>query len=207
MTRQALSVADFQPEREVVDYHDRMRAKELIDRITPYERRIFKLLGLGTSRSETGRAVKRSPQTISNSLFGAVGRMQHPEADNKVADWLVHGGNQGRMPSQQDIISIVMMTVLGPENPERSLGFSEKVNGQMPGRGWTSELVGETVTSPAETHPVWDYTAGNRQAATAYVRANGSYVVVNDSTHQIVQVSDRGDAEWQPVWNDPRFRR
>jgi DNA-binding CsgD family transcriptional regulator len=67
MTREGLT-ADFQPEHEVVDFQDRCRAEELIERITPYERRIFHLLGLGMSRSEIGRAVKRSPQTISNSL-------------------------------------------------------------------------------------------------------------------------------------------
>jgi DNA-binding CsgD family transcriptional regulator len=66
MTREGLSVADVQLEHEVEDYH--IPAEGLMERITPYERRIFKLLGSGMSRSEIGRAVKRSPQTISNSL-------------------------------------------------------------------------------------------------------------------------------------------
>lgn len=68
MTRESLLVADSQPEHEVVDFHDRIPAEALMERITPYERRIFHLLGSGMSRSEIGRAVKRSPQTISNSL-------------------------------------------------------------------------------------------------------------------------------------------
>jgi|HubBroStandDraft_6_1064221.scaffolds.fasta_scaffold06799_1 DNA-binding CsgD family transcriptional regulator len=68
MTRDGLSVPDFELEHEVVEYHDHIQAEGLMERITPHERRIFRLLGLGMSRSEIGRAVKRSPQTISNSL-------------------------------------------------------------------------------------------------------------------------------------------
>ena len=85
--------------------------------------------------------------------------------------------------------------------------ISEKIAGQMGPRGWTPETIGKTVANPAETHSVWDFTAGTKQPATAYVRPDGSYVVVNDATKTVVQVSDATNSNWKAVWNDPRFKR
>ena len=90
---------------------------------------------------------------------------------------------------------------------ESELLISEKISTQMGPRGWTEQAINETVASPAETHPVWDYTTGNQQPATAYVRSDGSYVVVNDSSGEVVQISDATDPDWKPVWNEPRFQR
>jgi hypothetical protein len=87
------------------------------------------------------------------------------------------------------------------------LSFDDKVDGQMGPRGWTQGEVEQTVRDPSATHPVWDYTSGTREPATAYERNNGSYVVVNDSTGQVVQVSDANNPNWKPVWDDPRFAR
>jgi hypothetical protein len=36
-------------------------------------------------------------------------------------------------------------------------------------REWTEEAIRDTVADPAETRPVWDYTTGSQQPATAYV--------------------------------------
>ena len=74
-------------------------------------------------------------------------------------------------------------------------------------RGWSQELMDETIANPAATHPVWDSTTGTKRAATAYARSDGSYVVVNDSTRAVVQVSDINNTGWKPVWEDPRFQR
>lgn len=38
----------------------------------------------------------------------------------------------------------------------------------------------------------------NGNAATAYYNAAGDYVVVDDITHQLVQLSKFGDIEWDP---------
>jgi RHS repeat-associated protein len=87
------------------------------------------------------------------------------------------------------------------------LSYSTKIRGQMGLRGWTEESVEETVNSPVETYSVWDYTTGDKQPATAYAAPGGGYVVVNDETGQVVQVSDANNPNWKPVWNDPRFQR
>ena len=91
---------------------------------------------------------------------------------------------------------------------EVNLSFSQKILDQLGPRDWTQDTVDETVKDPAQTHNVWDYTAsGGRQAATAYVRSDGAYVVVNDSTGEVVQVSDGTNPDWKPIWESPRFSR
>jgi len=87
------------------------------------------------------------------------------------------------------------------------LSIGEKIAGQMGPRGWSETLMQETVDNPAATHSVWDFTSGSRQAATAYARSDGSYVVLNDETLVVVQVSDINKVGWKPVWDDPRFQR
>lgn len=58
------------------------------------------------------------------------------------------------------------------------------------------------------THSVWDFTSGQMEPATAYERLDGSYVVLNDVSGVVVQVSDINRVgTWKPVWNDPRFGR
>jgi hypothetical protein len=85
--------------------------------------------------------------------------------------------------------------------------IGEKIAGQMGSRGWTEKTIGETIANPAEIHQVWDFTTGSKQPGTAYVRSDGSYVVLSDSTRTVVQVSDATNLNWKPVWNDPRFKR
>ena len=93
------------------------------------------------------------------------------------------------------------------EGASSGLSIGEKIAGQMGPRGWSESLMKETIDSPAATHTVWDFTSGTREAATAYARADGSYVVVNDATRAVVQVSDINKVGWKPVWDDPRFQR
>jgi hypothetical protein len=93
------------------------------------------------------------------------------------------------------------------EETSSTLSYSTKITNQMGPRGWTTQLVEDTVSNPAQTHDVWDYTTGDKQSATAYESPNGGYVVVNDETGQVVQVSDVNNPNWKPVWDDPRFQR
>ncbi len=81
--------------------------------------------------------------------------------------------------------------------------IGQKIRDQMIDRGWTDDLVDEVVDNPTFTHNVWDLTSDS--AATAYARGDNFYVVVNDATGEVVQISDRLDGGWAPVWTDPRF--
>ena len=85
-----------------------------------------------------------------------------------------------------------------------NIGFSigSKIEKQMGSRGWTDQSVGETIANPDKTVSTTDtrHLADGTQVndpATAYYNKDGSYVVRNDKTGDIVQVSNRNDPNWK----------
>jgi hypothetical protein len=113
-------------------------------------------------------------------------------------------GSEAASPADPGILR---QSAVAAEDVTSSLSYTTKITKQMGPRGWTEDSVADTVKNPAETHSVWDFTTGDKQPATACVQSGGGYVVVNDTTGEIVQVSDLGKANWKPVWDDPRFQR
>jgi hypothetical protein len=101
------------------------------------------------------------------------------------------------------------LTVAAKKTP-RLLGpgtsFGAKIEGQLAGRGWTKDLVQSAIDKPARTVP-WRDTrhlpGGGRmnEPATAYYSQRGGYVVRNERTGDIVQVSDRTDPGWKAPWD------
>lgn len=73
---------------------------------------------------------------------------------------------------------------------------ADKLARQMEQRGWTEQSVRDTVNNPTHTSPAMNKATGNN--ATAYFNADGSYVVVDNVSLEIVQVSAIGDANWIP---------
>lgn len=84
--------------------------------------------------------------------------------------------------------------------------FGAKIEGQLAGRGWTKDLVQSTIDKPARTVP-WTDTrhlpGGGRMndPATVYYGQRGGYVVRNNRTGDIIQVSDRTDPGWIAPWD------
>ena len=87
----------------------------------------------------------------------------------------------------------------------RSIGpgiqYDAKIEGQMPKRGWTRALVESTVRNPAKTVAGRDTRhrldgTQNNDPATIYFSRRGGYLVRNDRTGEVVQVSDRTDPNW-----------
>ena len=86
-----------------------------------------------------------------------------------------------------------VMNVEVPGVEEEPLRFGEKVRIDMAVRGWTREVVAELAR-----HPDWTFATRDRrynldgsrasQPATWFVRADGLYVVINNVTHDVVQV-------------------
>ncbi|MBE8614719.1 hypothetical protein CYG68_20490 [Morganella morganii] len=83
------------------------------------------------------------------------------------------------------------------------LKFDEKIKDQMSDRGWTEQDIRDTVAkgpkgksfdkrSPKKTPP--DH-LGRNDTATVYGKP-GEYVVVNDRTGEVVQVSDKKIKGW-----------
>jgi RHS repeat-associated protein len=91
--------------------------------------------------------------------------------------------------------------LLGP-----GVSFGAKIEGQLAGRGWTKALADSAVRNPARTVP-WRDTrhlpGGGRMndPAMAYYSQRGGYVVRNERTGDIVQVSNRTDPKWIAPWD------
>jgi hypothetical protein len=75
-----------------------------------------------------------------------------------------------------------------------SFAYGTKIQGQIPKRGWSDALIDETISSPHHVSPALNKATNN--PATAYFRKDGSYVVRENVSGRIIQVSDRLDPGW-----------
>jgi RHS repeat-associated protein len=81
----------------------------------------------------------------------------------------------------------------------------KKIEDQMSGRGWTTQLIQDTLNNPANKVVARDtrHLPGGgamNDPATAYIRGDRSYVIRNDLTGDIVQISNRNKANWKSPW-------
>jgi hypothetical protein len=86
---------------------------------------------------------------------------------------------------------------------EANTVIGDKINRQMSRRGWSADDINQTIESPYTTRSATNRANGNQ--ATAYYRRDGSYVVRDNKTGDVVQVSNRNDPTWVPdaTINDP----
>jgi hypothetical protein len=82
-----------------------------------------------------------------------------------------------------------------------------KIALQMERRGWTIDDIGQVISNAARAVETRDTRwlpngSRNNDPATAYIQPHGHYVVVNDRTRDIVQISDRTDPNWVAPWDE-----
>jgi hypothetical protein len=77
--------------------------------------------------------------------------------------------------------------------------INSKINGQMGRRGWTTSSINNTIRNPYHTSPSTNLATGN--SATAFFNSDGSYVVRDNITFDIIQISNRYDPYWIPDSN------
>lgn len=73
--------------------------------------------------------------------------------------------------------------------------IGEKINRQLAKRGWTLEKIKQTLDRPFTTRTSKNKANGNE--ATVYYNKDGSYVVIDNVTKKIIQISDR-TKPWAP---------
>lgn len=85
-----------------------------------------------------------------------------------------------------------------------SFTYTSKIEKQMGKRGWTNSDIQDALDNYVKKVKTYDTRfkpdgsgMKNNEPATAYYSKDGGYVVRNDSTGDIVQVSDRNDPEWK----------
>lgn len=76
----------------------------------------------------------------------------------------------------------------GPGDAECNHSTSDKIKKQMKKRGWSRDDITDLIDNPDGTKV--------DKSATAYIDENGANVVQNDSSGDIVQVSDWYDPNW-----------
>ena len=79
--------------------------------------------------------------------------------------------------------------------PAGIVHIDDKIAAQLAARRWTMEQINEATNSP----PIGistDSTGGNPEPATVYGSRGGGYVVVNDRTGRVIQISDKNDLGW-----------
>ena len=88
-----------------------------------------------------------------------------------------------------------------------SITIEPKIAVQMGKRGWTESSIQSVIDKPIKTVVTkdtrFDTVSGSRlnDPATGYVAKDGSYVVINDRTGAIVQVSNKNDPGWIAPWD------
>ena len=84
-------------------------------------------------------------------------------------------------------------TMLTAKKYAETFKITKKISKQMGKRGWTESLIKETIRKNIGRKAI-NKATGN--AATAYFASNGAYVVIDNVTKEIVQLSNRLDANW-----------
>lgn len=77
-------------------------------------------------------------------------------------------------------------------------------------RGWANSDIQDVLDNPVNTAAGSDRTSGNAagEPATYYYRKDGHYVVRNNRTGKIVQISDTNDPQWiDETTNQPVYPR
>jgi hypothetical protein len=103
--------------------------------------------------------------------------------------------------------AVIKGLTINGEDADIGITIDNKISGQMADRGWSEDDIQETVEHPEARHDVWDKTTQPPEPATAYVSKDGGYVVINDDTGNVVQISNRNAPNWKDVWNDPGYKR
>lgn len=83
-----------------------------------------------------------------------------------------------------------------------NLWFDRHTAGYMSERGWSKSLVRQTIEHPHKVIMTADTRINPRQPAKAYFLDDTHYVVVNDLTANVVQLSNRNSSIWKftPRW-------
>lgn len=101
---------------------------------------------------------------------------------------------------------VAIKAAMGKGGGDLVVNIGEKITRQIEKRGWTQGDILKTIQNPTRTTSVRDtrhLPDGSRlnDPATAYIGPDGRYVIRNDKTGDIVQISNRNDPNWRAPWD------
>ena len=164
---------------------------------------------------QAGRAVVAAAGAIGVGLTPAGVAVDAYDMGTAVSERDVMGGvlaGVGFIPGSGDAVKKIGQGLRklfrgGNNAIEVTTSFGKKIERQMGRRGWSQEDVAGTISKPFDTKSLRDtrhLPDGTQMddAATAYIREDGSYVIRNDKTGDVVQVSNRNDPNWRAPWDE-----
>ncbi|MBX7276680.1 hypothetical protein K2E96_19245 [Pseudomonas sp. ERGC3:05] len=148
------------------------------------------LEGQGPHPTSDGYGAGGQPSTLTNTGGSQVVDPKGTDYSNPLVD-LPSSGNMYNSDGAKGI----------------SITIEPKIADQMGKRGWTESSIQSVIDKPVKTVVTkdtrFDTVSGSRlnDPATGYIAKDGSYVVRNDRTGAIVQVSNKKDPEWVAPWD------
>lgn len=104
-------------------------------------------------------------------------------------------------PRNREFLDADALAKLTETDRTREVKFAEEIEKQMAERGWTEKEVRALLATERSGTSI-DGTKRLNEPASVYGKS-GEYVVVNDRTKEVIQVSNKKDATWK---DDPRIQ-
>ncbi len=106
----------------------------------------------------------------------------------------------GPNPSLLDNIVDDVADAIPSQGVIDNITIPEKKFNQVSKRGWSADTINEVITNPAYTRSTEDnpnvFNRANGNPVTYYYRSDGHYVVIDNITHEVVQISDTNKPNW-----------
>ena len=102
----------------------------------------------------------------------------------------------GRTAVNKTVVKGAAVAAVANTAAKGGVSLTPKITKQMLSRGWTDKLIESTVNNPFTTRAATNKATGNM--ATAYFTKDGAYVVRDNITKEIIQISNRLDPKWIP---------
>ena len=138
---------------------------------------------------KAGNVISKDTGKVTETIDNAINKVKDTVDNivNKVDDAINKGGS-GTKIKGKDII-------FGSEAKS-----AEKLANQIAKRGWTKDLIMDTVDNSYTIRTSINRATGN--TATVYYTKQGSYIIIDDVTKAVVQVSDNiNPSSWVPDSN------
>jgi len=128
-------------------------------------------------------------------MAGVVGWFAGPAVVNVARSALVYAVSTGMILTYQ-----IPKWVREAINWASQFSIPQKIIDQMSRRGWTPDSIRQTINTATQIGEATNRATGN--SATVFFVANNYYVVVDNVTRVVIQISNKLDSGWIP---DPSF--
>jgi hypothetical protein len=114
----------------------------------------------------------------------------------KDESWMIAAAAVGGVVVVKGGGAVAAVAATNPATVNKAVELSDKIVNQMGKRGWDANAINNVVTNSNIIREATNKATGN--PATAYFTPDGAYVVVDNITKVVIQISNRFDPNWIP---------